>query len=296
MNHLIHIAFRGKTVWTAIALSCLFTATLPTAFAESVRTIYYSGAAAPTDKRADYYLKLLDLALGKTGTRYELHPNGLLMSHQRALSNLNSNDGIDIFWGPTTREMEQRFLPIRIPIDKGILGWRIFLIKTRDRHLFEEIHSLKQLQSYTAGQPNAWADTEILRANGLKVAGTEAYETMFEMLAADRFQYFPRGVGEVWNEASGHGNLGLEVEQHLALHYPANTYFFVNQSTATLARIIERGLRAAIGDGSLDKLFEQFYGESIKRAHLNARTIVELGNPLLPDEPPMIRNNEVIYR
>jgi hypothetical protein len=234
--------------------------------------------------------------LSKTGVRYTLRPNALLMSHERAMQMMGANGGIDVFWGPTTRKMEQNYLAIRIPLDKGILGWRLLLINAHDRQLFDGVHSLMQLQSYSAGQAREWADTEILRANGLKVVGTEAYESMFDMLAAQRFDYFPRGIGEIWSEAKSHAKLDLEVERHLVLHYPAYTYFFVSKSNTELARTIERGLRAAIADGSFDKLFEQFNGASIKRAHLNSRIVFELVNPLLPDDTPSMGKDDQIHR
>ncbi len=150
-------------------------------------------------------------------------------------------------------------------------------------HLFDGIDSLKQLQRYSAGQQREWADTTILRANGLPVVDTVSYEWLFGMLVAGRFQYFPRGVGEIWEEQRNHADLGLVVEQHLTLHYPACTYFFVRKNNTALARLIDKGLRAAIKDGSFDKLFAQYNGESINRARLSERTTFELSNPLIPE-------------
>jgi len=295
-NRITHITLYRKIACIGIVLSCLVAAAIPVAFATEPMRILYPGTARATDKRADYYLKLLDLVFSKTGVRYELRPNLVLMAPYRALRQMDDNEGITVFWGPTTREMEQRCLPIRIPIDKGILGWRLFLIKARDRALFANIHSLKQLQAFYAGQQRDWADTYILRDNGLKVVGTTTYDSMFQMLAADRFQYFPRGIGEVWNEASSNAGLGLEVEQHLALHYPAYTYFFVGKNNTALAQLIEKGLRAAMRDGSFDKLFEQYNGDSIRRARLNTRMVFELGNPLLPDDAASRQRDDFIRR
>jgi hypothetical protein len=106
------------------------------------------------------------------------------------------------------------------------------------------------------------------------------------MLAAGRFQYFPRGIAEIWHEAKANADLGLEVEQHVALHYPAYTYFFVSKTNPALARRIEQGLRTAIKDGSFDKLFDQYNGEAMKQAHLEHRVVFELTNPLIPDQAP----------
>ncbi len=248
--------------------------------------VVYPGHVSAKDNRVDYYLKLLDLALSKSGVDYTLRPNPVPMVPARVMQIMEANQGVDVTWGPTTRELEQRLLPIRIPLDKGILGWRLFLIKPRDRHAFAQIYSLQQLKAFSAGQQRYWSDTDILRANGMKVVDSTGYISLFEMLAADRFQYFPRGVAEIWNEQMNHTDLGLEVEQHLALHYPAYTYFFVRNDNTQLAGLIEQGLRAAIKDGSFDKLFDQYNGAAVKRAHLDARTVFELSNPLVPDATP----------
>lgn len=252
------------------------------AAAAPLRAIY-PGAATEADTRASYYLKLLELALQKSGMPFSLHPNGKVMVPSRVVSVMEAGGYVDVTWGPTTRELEQRLLTVRVPIDKGILGWRLFLVRADERAAFAAIRTPAQLRALAAGQQRDWGDTTILQANGMRVVGASIYESMFKMLASDRFQYFPRGVGEIWGELSRHAELGLEVEPHLALHYPSVSYFFVSPHSPVLAQAIERGLRAAIKDGSFDALFEQFNGDAIRRAQLATRTVFELTNPLLPE-------------
>ncbi|WP_295995350.1 hypothetical protein [Rugamonas sp.] len=243
----------------------------------------YPGAASVGDVRAGYYLKLLELALQKSGAPFDLRPNGQIMVSPRVTSVIEADGAIDVTWGPSTRELEQRLLPVRVPIDKGILGWRLLLIRSAQRAAFAAVASREQLRARAAGQQRDWSDTAILRANGLKVVAATMYEPMFNMLATDRFQYFPRGVGEVWDEQARHAALGLEVERHLALHYPSVSYFFVGRHNRALGQAIERGLRAAIRDGSFAALFESCNGAAIARAQLSTRTVFELNNPLLSE-------------
>ena len=276
-----------------IAALCLSGAAL--ALDSPIRVIY-PRSYSDSDKRADYYVKLLELALSKSGANYDLRVSEFQMSSTRMRQQLESGDGMDVTWGPTSRSYEQTFQPIRITLDKGILGWRLFLIRHNEREAFARIQTLDQLRAYAAGQQSEWSDVGVLEANGLKVVTAVSYEWLFRMLAADRFQYFPRGVGEIWGEAQSNIGLGLEVEPHLALHYPANTYFFVRKNNTALARALERGLRAAIKDGSFDKLFDQYNGEAVKRAHLNTRTVFELKNPLLPEEKPLAADEHPLRR
>jgi len=256
----------------------------------------YPGAATEADARASYYLKLLELALQKSGLPYELRPNGQLMVPSRVVGVMEAGGDVDVTWGPTTRELEQRLLTVRVPIDKGILGWRLLLIRADERAAFAAIRTPGQLRALAAGQQRDWGDTTILKANGLKLIGASIYESMFQMLASNRFQYFPRGVGEIWGELSRHPELDLEVEQHLVLHYPSVSYFFVSPHDPVLAQAIERGLRAAIKDGSFDALFDQYNGAALARAKLATRTVFELTNPLLPEATLSQWHDELLPR
>ncbi len=241
--------------------------------------ITYPGPATASDTRAEYYVNLLDLAMSKTGVAYKLRPYPVIATGSRVLRDLNEGHDIDLSWGPTTRAWEEQTLPIRIPIDKGILGWRLFLINKSDLPMFAEVRTLEQLKAHSAGLQHDWLDVDILRANGLPVVAASVYETMFQMLALHRFQYFPRGVGEIDGEVKRFAKLGLVVEPTLALHYPLQTYFFVSRKNPALHDLLERGLDAAIRDGSFDKLFDKFNGAAIRRAHFDARTVFELTVP-----------------
>jgi len=250
--------------------------------------VTYPRAHDADDKRSEYYVKLIDLALAKSGVKYDLRASSGELPPMLAIDAIKNHAGIDIIWGPTSAEVETLLLPIRIPIDKGILGWRLILIKERDRAKFAGVKTLAQLRTFTAGLAHTWTDNKILRANGLPVVEGGSYDELFGMLAADRFQYFPRGVGEIWNEQQTHAGLGLEVEPHLALHYPRISYFFVANGNRRLAQAIEQGLRAAMQDGSFDKLFWQYNGPAIERAHLRNRIVFDLDNPLPPAVKPLL--------
>ena len=74
------------------------------------------------------------------------------------------------------------------------------------------------------------------------------------MLDAGRFEVFPREVvvidGEL--EDASRAGLHLAIDQHVALHYPRPSYFFVSRQRPELARPFARGLEKAIADGSLN--------------------------------------------
>jgi len=241
--------------------------------------VTYPGPAAAADTRANYYVSLLDLALSKTGVDYKLQPYTVIATGSRVLHDLQEGRDIDLTWGPTTATWERETLPVRVPLDKGILGWRVFLVNKSDLPKFAQVHTLEQLKAYSAGLQYDWSDVAVLRANGLPVVDASVYETMFQMLAVHRFDYFPRGVGEIDGEAKRFAKLGLVIEPKLALHYTATSYFFVSRKNPALHDLIERGLQEAMRDGSFDKLFDKFNGAAIRRVHFETRTVFELSVP-----------------
>ena len=197
----------------------------------------------------------------------------------RSFTRIAAGQGVDVMWAPTSPQRERDYLRVRVPLDKGVLGWRIFLIKDRDRERFAAVQTLDQLKELAAGQVAEWEDAAILRANGLPVVDAMQYRDIFRMLAADRFVYLPRGIGEIQGELRNYQHLGLSIETGLALHYPLCEYFFVARDNVALAQELETGLQRATKDGSFERLFQQVNGPAIREAGLNKRRIFELTNP-----------------
>jgi hypothetical protein len=248
------------------------------------RIVIYPSAGAANDNRGSYYVRLLRLALDKSDQAFEIQPSRQHSVNLRVRAQIAAGHGMDVTWSPTSMRLEQELRPIRISLDKGLLGWRVFLIEQRDREAFAAVRTLDDLRRFDAGLVTEWEDTAILRANGLPVIDTPIYQNLFRMLAAHRFRYFPRGIGEVDGEARNYADLGLVVEPHVALHYPFCTYFFVRKDDDELATQLELGLRRALKDGSFEALFQQANGAAVQRADLAHRVILELRNPLMAED------------
>jgi len=240
------------------------------------------------DRRYDYALQLLQLALSKAGTEYRIQTAEFPMNQERQVLELDAGRTIDVGPIPSSAEREARLLPIRIPINKGMLGWRLGLIRKGDKGLIAGVSTLEDLKRVRLAQGQEWPDTHILRANGINVITAPKYEGLFKMLVGKRFDYFPRSVMEIWDEQAINAAT-LEVEPQLALHYFYDAYFMVNRKNTKLAQDIRDGLEKSIADGSFDKLFEQYYGERLRKARLETRTVIELRNPLLTPETPSDR-------
>ena len=258
----------------------------------TVLSVKHVQPEAKNDQRNHYYLGLLSMALEKTRDSHSdfvLAVSHLKMQQGRALNELERGANIDVVWSMSTQEREAKLLPIRIPLLKGLLGHRIFIIRKNDENRFLNISSTQQLKHLVAGQGHDWPDTRILRANGFPVMTSPSYEGLFDMLNHERFDYMPRGIQEPWNELATHKGLGLMVEKSLLLKYRAPIYFFVNLKNKALAQRIEAGLNMAINDGSFDDYFYNCPSNKqvFKLAALEKRKVFELENPYLSVKTPI---------
>ena len=126
-----------------------------------------------------------------------------------------------------------------------------------------------------------------MKANGLQLVTAENTESLFRMIEAKRFEYFPRGTSEAWFELLERKANNLTVEKNLLLYYPADIYFFVNKNNEALARRIEKGLEMLIDNGEFDKFFYNHPRISTAFNKLKNRRIIKLTNPYLPPETPV---------
>ena len=185
------------------------------------------------DHRHVYNNAILSAALDKTIPAYGNYAIRLTLTatqRDRALVEMMSGRHINVHIVPTNHAWEQKTIPIRIPIVKGLLGYRLFLIKRRDAGRFAAIHSIDQLKTLKAGLRQQWCTTRALQALGFHVVTGSSYEGLFQMLVNDRFDYFPRGVNEIFHEQASRQKLlpQMVIEPNKALYLPMPTYVFVS--------------------------------------------------------------------
>ncbi|KMT64279.1 diguanylate cyclase [Catenovulum maritimum] len=235
-----------------------------------------------------YQFGLLKLALSyDKGNDYIFQESKRYIPQTSMIEQLKTNK-LDVAWTGTSKELENSLTPIRIPLYKGLLGHRIFIIREGNQAKFDQIKSLSELKSLTAAQERSWADTAILRSAGIKVYGTRTYENLFHMLEGGRYDYLPRGVHEPWAEIASRPELPLTVEKNLLVKYPMPAYFFVNKENQALAQAIYSGLDAAINDGTFNDYFfnNPMIQDVIEKANIEHRLVFEIENPSIPEQTP----------
>jgi len=266
-------------------LKALFFFYCSSAISAEPLTVRYS----QVEPKYEYIISLLNLALKETilsDGPFILEPILLSVTKSRQIK-IFSDDGFDVMWMPTTKEREESFLAINIPLLKGILGYRVFMIRKERAQEFAKVNNLFDLKSkFVAGFGNQWADLEILEQNGIRVQGVPQYELLYPMLSVNRFDFFPRGLDEAWIEieeiSETHPN--IVIEDSLALYYPYPYYFFVSRSDQKLAERIRRGLKAIERNGVFKDLFMKYHHNFVELAELGGRKLIKLKNHKLPED------------
>ena len=257
--------------------------------------VVFPQSISEKDSQYLYDYELLRQALAHTQETFgpvEIRPSKAPMNQSRAEDEIMKENGlITVFARSTSIQKERDMLPVRIPIDKGLISYRVFLIRDQDKSLFSSVESLADLKQLSVGSFSTWADTEILRSSGFNVVTGDSYEGLFRMLVAGRFDFFSRGVDEAYREYDERKTElpTMAVEQTLLLHFPTTRYFFVQRSPSghALATRIHTGLMQMIADGSFDQLFYQFKGHLIAQAKLDHRKLIKIPNPYLSPDTPL---------
>jgi hypothetical protein len=234
--------------------------------------------------------KALEISEEKFGS-FEIQVTGFAIPNHQALKELIKGEFINVAMAITTDEWEANNIPIRIPIRRGIFSYRLLAINESKVETFKDIKSADQLKQLIVGVRKSWALRKTLLSLDFTVSDAYSYDSIFAMLEKNRFDYIPRGIHEIYEEIAIRKKTlpHLTIEPHLALYIPSPFYIFVSKTTPKIAERLEWGLEELVKQGILKDTFEQYYGEYIKQADLANRTIINLGNPLLPSATPLDR-------
>lgn len=210
------------------------------------------------------------------------------MSQGRVLRELKNDESalVDIANVASDSEREQDLTAIPIPIDGGLLGLRVCVVKRGDLAKFHNVKSVDDFseRGIRIGQGTHWPDTSILQVNGIEVVTHARYEILFRMLDNNRFDCFARGVSEVLYDLRLVDNPDYVIEPDLLLAYAMPSYFFVANSNQNTAHRLQLGMERAIKDGSFAEYLDRFYGRAIEELNLGSRRILVLDNPFLSEE------------
>ena len=269
-----------------LALSISLLLSLFPITSSAVDIVRYNISLKRIDSKQSYYIDMLTLALEKTVPEYgeyKLTPVLVDMSQGRNAIMVERDAGIDVVWRMTSTDIEQRLSAVYWPLLKGLMGYRIFIIRAERQADFPITMSKEDLRNLVAGQGNDWPDGDILLGNGFNVIQTGELG-LLDMLDKRRFDYFPRALHEPWVEIQNRPQ--FTVERNILLKYSAPMFFFVNKDNEKLKERLNLGMAKAYQDGSFEQLFSnhEITKDILAKANIEQRKVIELSNPLLSDK------------
>ncbi|WP_158300694.1 hypothetical protein [Chromobacterium sp. ATCC 53434] len=279
----------------------LFLSTLSMAASAQVLVIEYPRPESSGDKRyTEYYWDVLRLAMSRTRSKfgeYAIRESLIDMNEKRTKKLIELGaDGVDIMVHGNISSWGVKLNSIQFPLDKGVLGYRIFLLR-KDKCEEMLAKSSNDLKSYTIGQGSGWEDIEILRDGGFRAVDGGSYENLFKMLSEGRFDLFSRGVNEIKNELDWNRNTypNLTIEPRYAIYYPLARYFYVARTSkgAEIKKRLLYGLDRISKDGSLDALFNERIVPTISDLHIGSREIFYIKNRFISDQDSKILNEKL---
>jgi hypothetical protein len=235
-----------------------------------------------------YYNDIVRLALEKTKADFGDYKMVAVTSEfntMRALSdiarNVYGNMVIEMgYEAALTQSGNLTF--IEIPIDGGIVGYRICFVSPTKKDAVAKVKSLQELKQFTIAQGVGWSDTQILKANGFTVIEVPIYPNIFKMISTNRVDLFCRGANQIKSEMTYFKNLKeLDFDKSFVLVYDLPRFFYIHKDNIEAKKRIAKGLEIAFKDGSLKALWEKYNRESIEYVGLSKRKVYRLENPLL---------------
>jgi len=273
-----------------LLMIALLFSSAPQLHAEARRYLVESPMRQP--EQGSYIRTLLEMSLNASKADDEVIEfkfSDSLLSQERRIAEVKSSSSNSLIWVVTNKERETLLRPIRFSFFNGLYGYRLLVIRKEDQARFAKVQTREDLAKLIAGQGTHWPDSEVLKANQLPLQLGLEREQLYKMLAAHRFDYFPRSITEIWREEPLIKSLDLMVEPRLLLYYPTALYFFVRRDNTELAERLEKGLAILEARGELNKLLFDLNETQAALTDFkqNKRHIIHLSNPDLPTATPV---------
>ena len=186
---------------------------------------------------------------------------------------------IDIVIASINMQRETDFLPVLVPLDRGLAGFRICLVH-QQAESFENALSAGSAvnNSLVIGVGNQWPDKAIYEQNDFKTVGHDEYLALFDMLENKAFDCFSRSMQEVDAELEMLGDRPIKKDDELVFIYPNGAFIFVNKDNNALHQRLSRGANFSIESRRYFELFDKHYLDILNANDFYFRKLVVMKN------------------
>lgn len=174
---------------------------------------------------------------------------------------------------------------IRVPLERGLLGYRICLVRDEDADLLENVRSVDDLRKIRIGQGIGWGDITVYRNAGIDVveAPFNSVSDPAKALASRHFDALPLGVNEyqIFLQTYNKEAPGVTADRHIVISYPWFRYVWVSTAFKDSKRLLDaldKGFEIIAANGEFVAIYEK-YKDADPRKHLVGRRTIHLKSP-----------------
>ncbi|MFT7559782.1 MAG: hypothetical protein ACI93R_001697 [Flavobacteriales bacterium] len=167
---------------------------------------------------------------------------------------------------------------------QGLLGLRRLIIRHKDVDVFKNISNLRDFRQLSVGQGAGWADNRVYQAHNIDLITSIKNSHLVSMLAASRFDYLAFSVLEIESALKDDGTdiSTLAICEDVYIYYPIPTYLMISARYPVLVKRVHRGLELLEKNGTVDELFNRYFGKNLEKIKSENSTVIIL-NPKLQD-------------
>lgn len=198
------------------------------------------------------------------------------------------------------QEGHLRMIPV--PLDRGILGYRINLLLESHKDKLAKVYSLKDMTSFVMGQNEGWMDIEIYQAAGIPTKEIRNWSNgqFAEQMAAGFIDLFPLGLEETLTYFLPHFRKQypeLTVDPHVLLHYPWFRFVWISPKAKAdaLYEALQRGFDIIADNGLFEKTWRQHRTEPDAQNFISRR-IIQINNPFYGNDLVPPRYQHLLFK
>ena len=181
------------------------------------------------------------------------------------------------------KEGKLRMIPV--PLDRGLLGWRVNLLLQSKAEQLRDVRDKNALAKFTLGQHAGWTDIEIYQHAGLPVKPIKRWShgEFAEQMQAGFIDLFPLGIEEAVTYFLPHFQKRypqLTMDQHVLVRYPWYRFVWVSAAPSAdpLYEALVNGFERIVQSGEFLRIWNAY--RQVPPAHLyQNRAIIDIPNP-----------------
>ena len=178
-----------------------------------------------------------------------------------------------------------RLRMVPVPLDRGLLGWRINLLLETHKARLAHVRTVADLAHFSMGQNVGWMDVEIYRAAGIPTKEVKRWSDgeFAEQMEAGFLDLFPLGLEETLNYFLPHFRKRypqLTVDPYILVRYPWFRFVWIapGPRTDALHAALLAGFDRIMADGSFLQVWARHRQPPAPEV-FKSRTVIDIPNP-----------------